>query len=95
MNQFTFKHYHSESEYFENETDDAADDTDADYEFAMAITANLLAIEIIHRVLVVFYEVWFTMQGGATPGKKTMKIKIISCNKSVLIGKMLLIICIL
>ena len=44
MNQFTFKHYHSESKYFENETDDAADDTDADYEFALACHFNFSAL---------------------------------------------------
>lgn len=58
---------------------------DADYELAMALTANLLTIELVHRMLVVFYEVWFTHQGG-TPGKRTMGIRILSCTKCLPVG---------
>jgi hypothetical protein len=52
---------------------------------AMAITANLLTIELIHRLLVVLYEVCFTLQGG-TPGKRTMGLSIISCTKCIPVG---------
>ena len=51
----------------------------------MALTANLLTIELVHRLLVVFYEVWFTHQGG-TPGKRTMGLKILSCTKCLPVG---------
>ena len=61
---------------------------DGNYELAMAITANLLTIEFVHRLLVICYEVWFTHQGGATPGKRTMGIRILSCNKCIQIGNM-------
>ena len=67
---------------FENEVIE-----EGDYELAMAITANLLTIEFAHRLLVICYEVWFTHQGGATPGKRTMGISILSCNKCIQIGK--------
>jgi len=60
---------------------------EGDYELAMAITANLLTIEFVHRLLVICYEVWFTHQGGATPGKRTMGICILSCNKCIQIGE--------
>lgn len=60
---------------------------EGDYELAMAITANLLTIEFAHRLLVICYEVWFTHQGGATPGKRTMGITILSCNKCIQIGE--------
>lgn len=71
-----------DSTFFHTETDLTEE---ADYEMAMAITANLLTIELIHRLMVVFYEVCFTLQGG-TPGKRTMGISIISCTKCVPVG---------
>lgn len=52
----------------------------------MAFTANLLTIELIHRLLVVVFEVWFTHQGG-TPGKRTMGLRILSCTKCFPAGK--------
>lgn len=55
----------------------------------MALTANLLTIELVHRLLVVFYEVWFTHQGG-TPGKRTMGIRILSCNKCFPVGMIII-----
>ena len=52
------------------ETADALENNgteEGDYELAMTLTANLLTIELIHRLLVIFYEVWFThTQGGIT-----------------------------
>ena len=53
---------------------------------ALAITANLLTIELIHRMLVVLFEVCFTLQGG-TPGKRAMGLSIISCTKCIPVGK--------
>ena len=65
---------------------------EGDYELAMAITANLLTIEFAHRLLVICYEVWFTHQGGATPGKRTMGISILSCNKCIQMGEFRLLV---
>lgn len=65
---------------------ESEDTEEADYELAMALTANLLTIELVHRMLVVFYEVWFTHQGG-TPGKRTMGIRILSCTKCLPVGR--------
>ncbi|KAI9564904.1 hypothetical protein GHT06_008645 [Daphnia sinensis] len=76
--------WNMEDSFFHTETDDLTEE--ADYEMAMAITANLLTIELIHRLLVVLYEVCFTLQGG-TPGKRTMGISIISCTKCVPVGE--------
>jgi len=76
-----------DADYYENED---MEDEDAYYEFAMSITANyysvIMTIELFHRFLVVCYEAWFTLRGGATPGKRAMGLRIISCNKSIPIG---------
>ena len=73
-----------DSGFFQTEEKELTEE--ADYEMAMAITANLLTIELIHRLLVVIYEVCFTLQGG-TPGKRTMGLSIISCTKCIPVGK--------
>lgn len=52
----------------------------------MNFTANLLTIELVHRILVVLYEVYFAYQGG-TPGKRTMGLKILYCNRCLPVGK--------
>ncbi|XP_046635317.1 protein FAM8A1-like [Daphnia pulicaria] len=73
-----------DSGFFQTEEKEITEE--ADYEMAMAITANLLTIELIHRLLVVLYEVCFTLQGG-TPGKRTMGLSIISCTKCIPVGE--------
>nr|CAH0102322.1 unnamed protein product [Daphnia galeata] len=73
-----------DSGFFQTEEKELTEE--ADYEMAMAITANLLTIELIHRLLVVLYEVCFTLQGG-TPGKRTMGLSIISCTKCIPVGE--------
>lgn len=55
-----------------------------DYTEILSITSDLLALEIITKILVCIYEGFWTFQayginqlGGATPGKMIMKIRII------------------
>ena len=78
----------SDPSLFESETDNGGDSDDVDYELAISITTNLLLIEIFHRILVICYEVYFTFSGG-TPGKKTMGLKIVNCQRCIPFGKTL------
>ena len=84
------KFHHKILSYFDNsdleDYQSEEDEENAEYQFALAVTANIMTIEVIHRLIVVCYEVWFTMQGGATPGKRTMGIRIITCTRSEPIG---------
>jgi len=80
---FSFSHSDSSINLFNSDGSE-----EADYELAMAITANLLTIEFVHRILVVFYEVFTQLHQGGTPGKRTMGLRIVTCNRCIPIGKL-------
>lgn len=61
------------------------------YELAYELTSEILVIESVHRIIVIFYETIFLTQsltgrigvqssGGSTPGKKIMGLRVVSCS---------------
>ncbi|KAG8196996.1 hypothetical protein JTE90_013140 [Oedothorax gibbosus] len=56
-----------------------------DYQTAMEVTSEILALEVIHRFVVCIFEAMFTSKGvmgygGATPGKTIMRLRLVSCQ---------------
>ncbi|XP_054717884.1 protein FAM8A1-like [Uloborus diversus] len=56
-----------------------------DYQKAMEVTSEFIALEVIHRFVVCIFEAMCIHKGingtgGATPGKIIMKIKVVSCQ---------------
>lgn len=59
------------------------------YQLAIELTSEILVIESVHRFIVIIYETIFLMKnlafpndnGGSTPGKKIMGLRVISCSE--------------
>lgn len=56
-----------------------------DYKFALQITSEIFILELIHRVVVCFFEALCLHQGtngigGATPGKSLLGLRVVSCE---------------
>ncbi|PVD32634.1 hypothetical protein C0Q70_08078 [Pomacea canaliculata] len=56
-----------------------------DYDRAFTITSEVIAMEIINRLLITFFETLclrrgIGMVGGATPGKRLLGLRVISCR---------------
>ncbi|XP_042902245.1 protein FAM8A1 [Parasteatoda tepidariorum] len=56
-----------------------------DYQRAMEVTSEILALEVIHRFVVCIFEALFIHKGilghgGATPGKTLMHLRVVSCE---------------
>lgn len=57
------------------------------YQLAVELTSEILVIESVHRFIVIIFETIFLMRnlafsngnGGSTPGKKIMGLRVISC----------------
>lgn len=63
-----------------------------DYDTALQFTSEILILELIHRLVVCVFEALCThrgppgMQGGATPGKVIMGLKIVKCDQVIPLG---------
>lgn len=58
---------------------------DIDYDRAFTITSEVIAMEIVNRLLITFFETMclrrgIGMIGGATPGKRLMGLRVVSCT---------------
>jgi len=56
-----------------------------DYKFALQITSEIFILELIHRIVVCFFEALCLHQGtngvgGATPGKSLLGLRVVSCE---------------
>lgn len=59
------------------------------YQFAIELTSEILVIETVHRFIVILFETVFLMRnlafandnGGSTPGKKIMGLRVVSCSE--------------
>lgn len=59
------------------------------YQFAIELTSEILVIETVHRFIVILFETVFLMrnlafandEGGSTPGKKIMGLRVVSCSE--------------
>lgn len=59
------------------------------YQFAIELTSEILVIETVHRFIVILFETVFLMRnlafandnGGSTPGKKMMGLRVVSCSE--------------
>ncbi|XP_035227353.1 protein FAM8A1-like [Stegodyphus dumicola] len=59
-----------------------------DYHKAMEVTSEIIALEIIHRFVVCIFEALCIHKGimgngGATPGKSLMRLRVVSCHSVV------------
>ncbi|XP_076456829.1 protein FAM8A1-like [Babylonia areolata] len=58
---------------------------DIDYDRAFAITSEVIAMEIVNRLLITFFETLCLRRGigvvgGATPGKRLMGLRVVTCT---------------
>ncbi|KAL8563039.1 hypothetical protein ACOMHN_064946 [Nucella lapillus] len=58
---------------------------DIDYDRAFTITSEVIAMEIVNRLLITFFETMclrrgIGMTGGSTPGKRLMGLRVVSCS---------------
>ncbi|KAK7092190.1 protein FAM8A1-like [Littorina saxatilis] len=59
---------------------------DIDYDRAFAITSEVIAMEIVNRLLITVFETMCLRRGigtvgGATPGKRLMGLRVLSCSE--------------
>ncbi|GFN78000.1 protein fam8a1 [Plakobranchus ocellatus] len=67
--------------------------SELDYDRAFAITFEVIALEIINRVLITFFETMCICRTvgngvaiGATPGKRLMNLRVVSCESVQTVG---------
>ncbi|XP_067665879.1 protein FAM8A1-like [Haliotis asinina] len=62
-----------------------------DYDKAFAITSEVIAMEIVNRLLITMFETLCLRQGigtigGSTPGKRLLGLKVVSCSDIIDVG---------
>lgn len=83
---------YNELDLFNLANTEGIDMENIDYDTALQFTSEILVLELIHRLVVCVFEALCThrgppgMQGGATPGKVIMGLKIVKCDQVIGLG---------